>query len=225
MCQLFDAFVGSTLNYACEVWGNTKSKEIERVHLKFCKSLLKVKSSTNNMAVYGELGRYPLYVNRLYRIIKYWCKIMQTENIIIYTLYNCLLEKINQRNVKNWAYDVKCLLDQYGFTYVWNNPASVDLKTFPHVFKQTVYDNFVQAWYNHVNESSRLSLYRNYKCTFGYELYLTELPVMYRIALSQLRLASNNLRIETGRYETLYKRQDSVQSAIQVTLKMIIILC
>ena len=26
LCQLFDAFVGSILNYSSEIWGNTKSK-------------------------------------------------------------------------------------------------------------------------------------------------------------------------------------------------------
>ena len=36
--QLFDAFVGSTLNYACEIWGFGESKCIERIHLKFCKA-------------------------------------------------------------------------------------------------------------------------------------------------------------------------------------------
>lgn len=37
LCQLFDAFVGSILNYASQTWGDTKSKEIERIPLK-CKS-------------------------------------------------------------------------------------------------------------------------------------------------------------------------------------------
>ena len=53
LCQLFDAFVGSILNFSSEVWGFGKCKEIERIHLKFCKTLLKVKSSTCNMGVYG----------------------------------------------------------------------------------------------------------------------------------------------------------------------------
>ena len=39
LCQLFDAFVGCILSYSSEVWGYTKSKEIERVHLKFCKRI------------------------------------------------------------------------------------------------------------------------------------------------------------------------------------------
>ena len=61
-CQLLDAFVGSILSFSLEAWGFGKCKEIERIHLKFCKTLLKVKSSTCNMGVYGELGRYPLYI-------------------------------------------------------------------------------------------------------------------------------------------------------------------
>ena len=31
-CQLFDAFVGSILSYGSEIWGITKSEEIERIH-------------------------------------------------------------------------------------------------------------------------------------------------------------------------------------------------
>ena len=42
-CQLFDSFVGSILGYGSEIWGYTKSKEIERIHLKFLKRLLTVR--------------------------------------------------------------------------------------------------------------------------------------------------------------------------------------
>ena len=65
--QLFDSFVGLVLRYAYEIWGYTKSKDIERIHLKFCKELLQVKS---NATVYGELGRFPLFINRYIRIMK-----------------------------------------------------------------------------------------------------------------------------------------------------------
>ena len=75
MCQLFDAFDGSILDYLCEVWGFGKSKVLERIHLKFCKNLLTVKSSTFSCVVYGELGRYPLFTTRYVRIVKYWSRI------------------------------------------------------------------------------------------------------------------------------------------------------
>ena len=86
ICQLFDAFIGSILSYACEIWGYSKSKAIERIHLKFWKRILQVKSSTSSMAVYGELGRYPLYTSRYMKIIKYWYKLLDTKNIILKTI-------------------------------------------------------------------------------------------------------------------------------------------
>ena len=55
----------------------------EPFELKFCKYLLKVKSSTCNMGVHGELERYPLYVSRYTRIVKFWCHIINTDNILV----------------------------------------------------------------------------------------------------------------------------------------------
>ena len=49
----------------------------------FYKIILNVKSSTSNTDVYHELGRYPLYINRCVRIIKYWGKIIQFDNVFI----------------------------------------------------------------------------------------------------------------------------------------------
>jgi hypothetical protein len=51
------------LLYGCEILGFGKNDIIERVHLKFCKLLLRLKVSTPNVMVYGELGRYPLEID------------------------------------------------------------------------------------------------------------------------------------------------------------------
>ena len=45
------------LNYASETCGFHPAPDIERVHLKFLKQILKVKSQTPSAAVYGKLGR------------------------------------------------------------------------------------------------------------------------------------------------------------------------
>ena len=70
------------------MWGFGKNNEIERVHFKFCKIVLNVKSSTSNAGVYGELGRYSLYSNRFVRMFKYWGKVIQSDNELIKCLYN-----------------------------------------------------------------------------------------------------------------------------------------
>jgi len=62
----------------------SKSKEIDRLHLKFLKRLLNVNQTTCKFAfVYGELGRYPLYVNIYVRITKYWLRVRSSENIVL----------------------------------------------------------------------------------------------------------------------------------------------
>ena len=157
ICQLFDSFVTSILNYACEVWGFGKNKELERIHLKFCKSLLHVKQSTSTVAVYGELHRIPLYINRHVRIIKYWCNIVNSKNIIVNTLYNSLLSDI-AKGKTNWAANVKSLLDNSGYSNVWLDPLSVNLNNFYIVFKQRLIDQFKQTWYTSVQISPSLSV-------------------------------------------------------------------
>ena len=46
------------------------------------------------MSVYGKLTRYPLYINRYVRIVKYWCKINDSNKIIVNKLYSILLDDI-----------------------------------------------------------------------------------------------------------------------------------
>ena len=159
-CQLFDAFVGSILSYGSEIWGITKSKEIERIHLKFLKSILCVKSSTSNMAVYGELGRFPLYISRYVRVIKYWIKLMKSDNVLIKELYLDMMVDAN-RGLKNWASQVKMLLDMYGFSHIWLTQHVTNLENFHIVFKQRVIDEFIQNWHVHIDNSKSLILYKN----------------------------------------------------------------
>jgi hypothetical protein len=199
LCQLFDSFVGSTLGYACEIWGFSKSKEIERIHLKFCKRLLGVRKNTCTVGVYGEVGRYPLYVARYVRIIKYWFKLITTDNIVLKTLYNQALNDCNS-GCTNWVTNVKQLLSTYGFADVWISPGSVDSKHFYLLFKQRLIDCFVQSWFGDKSKSSTLDLYNNFKTTFIYEPYLDILPRNYRMYISRLRLSSHSLRIQTERF-------------------------
>ena len=77
-CQydLFDKIVKPILLYGCEVWGNTNTDIIERVHLKFCKMLLNLlkKKVPQIFMVYGELGVSPLNISIKTRMLCYWAK-------------------------------------------------------------------------------------------------------------------------------------------------------
>lgn len=83
MLSVFNTYVNSVFYYGCEIWGANKAMAVEKVQLDFCKRLLNVKNSTTNAMVYCELDVYPLIVMRKYRIIKYWYKLLNTNNCIL----------------------------------------------------------------------------------------------------------------------------------------------
>ena len=56
------------LMYATDIWSFHEDIDIEKVHVKFLKQLLSVRSLTCNNAVYGESGRVPLIMKRKERL-------------------------------------------------------------------------------------------------------------------------------------------------------------
>ena len=162
--------------------------------------LLGVKTTTSSPAVYGELGRYSLYIFRYTRIIKYWLRIIDSENIIIKTLYNCLLND-SESGCNNWCTTVKNMLVNAGFGNVWNGPSNIiNAEKFHLTFKQRLMDIYKQSWYDRINRSQILSTYKFFKTEYAREKYLDILPKLHRTQISKLRLSSHPLRIETGRY-------------------------
>ena len=208
MLDLFDTYVQSILNYGCEIWGFIKADNIEIVHKKFCKRILGVKTATNNLLVYAELGRFPLYIHRYIRIIKYWLNLYNKKS------GNCLLQAVlrNQRQdtlheVKNWSFNVKHLLESSGFAHVWNYPESVNVDIFVPLFHMRLKDLYICDWRIGLECKSSLLLYREMKTIFELSDYLMSISnVKYRNIISKLRLSAHNLAIERGRHQNVERR-------------------
>ena len=47
-CDLFDSMVASVINYASEIWGFHRGNDVEIIHNRFCRSILKLGKSTSN---------------------------------------------------------------------------------------------------------------------------------------------------------------------------------
>ena len=95
--------------------------------------------STNNLSLAGELGRFPLFIGRYIRIIKYWLNLHNTKNV------NCILctlnltqrdEALKNPNISNWPSKVKNLLEISGFPEVWLYPESVVTSKFIPIFQR-----------------------------------------------------------------------------------------
>ena len=200
--ELFDKLILPILNYGGEVWVFSQANAIERVHLQFCKRLLGVKKTTQNDFIYGELGRTSCITKRYILIIKYWFKILLSEDVkYIKLVYNMMLEDLELNpNKTNWASLLRHLLFSMGFNEVWIQQGVGNINNFISVFKQRLTDNFIQNWQARLAESSRAIFYRSF-ATFQFQPYLDKVNVFkYLQAYSKLRMSSHRLEVEAGRW-------------------------
>ena len=124
--SLFHSLVNPILCYASEVWGYAEAKKVEVVQLKFLKMILKVRKNTPSCIVYRECQVYPLYLSRLFRLIKYWLKIIDlNENDPIKILYKTtLMINGNTASINTpdcWGHQIRKILYLNGFGYIWEN--------------------------------------------------------------------------------------------------------
>jgi hypothetical protein len=207
---LFDCMVAPILLYGSEVWGVYNFKDIEKIHIKFCKSLLGVKAQTPNYAVYGELGRFPLYLVGKERAIKFWLKIKKNVNSPIHNIYT---DQVNS-NYNNWSKRMFDFVNNLGFPFL-HYDFNVQANYYP-ILKQRIRDQFIQNWHEGINSMSKLEYYRMYKTVFGFEDYLS---IVKNERLCKLmacfRLCSHTLAIETGRYTGTTRNQRICQLCTQ----------
>ena len=164
--SFFDKLVVPILLYCSEVWGVYNYRVIDNLHLKFCKIILVVNKQTSNTSVLGELGRYPLSLICKERVLKKYIKIMNNENSRMPRIF---IEQLNSNNEKCWAYSVKKLIDNLGFSNIWNN-LDKNANYLP-LLKQRLRDQYLQNWQSSVHELPKLSCYRQFKTNFGREKY------------------------------------------------------
>lgn len=199
--KVFDSKVSPILLYGSEVWGFDNVSIVEAVHLAACKRFLGVKTSTPNSVVYGECGRYPLYISMYKRIIKYWIRILNLQDSRYVKLsYNMLLQ-LAMHGKMNWVYKVKQLLCSNGFGFIWEQQRIDNVPAFISEFTLRLKLSFEQEWHNSLATSTKTNTYSLFKLSVCYEPYLKSITIAkFRVALARFRCGSHCLRIETGRY-------------------------
>ena len=200
--DLFDKLITPIFNYGSEVWGFYPAKSVETTHMSFCKRMLKVKQTTQNDFVHGELGRVDYQSLRYINIVKFWLKLIQTdERKYIRLTYNMMLNDLEMKpNKQNWASMVKHLLSRLGFFEVWNAQGVGNICNFISAVKTRVKDIYTQDWHSRLEKSSRARFYvniANFKC----QTYLNALNIeKYRRSLCKFRVSAHRLEVETGRW-------------------------
>ena len=67
-----------------------------------------------NKMVYGELGRYPLFVNSTLRYFKYWFRVLKMEDIGIPKQEYKMMILMDDSEKKYWVTEVKNVLSRNG---------------------------------------------------------------------------------------------------------------
>ena len=131
----------------------TKAPQIERVHTLFCKSILYVKNSTQNDFIYGELGRTDFYSQRIFRVIKYWLKVISSsERKYIKLIYLQMLRDIYENpRITNWASQVREVLGNLGFFLSLDSSECRQPKFIFIETKAKISDVFIQEWTSRIN--------------------------------------------------------------------------
>ena len=109
--QLFNTMVSPILFYACEVWGLRAADPMEVFYRGFLKTILRVKASTPDCFVYGELGVFPLYIERYTRVMAYWVKLIsagENDKSLVVKVYREQYNlTLDQPDAVTWASLVK----------------------------------------------------------------------------------------------------------------------
>ena len=85
----FDTRILPIITYGCEIWGYENNKQLEKLHLQYCRNILGVRTTTPNFMTYGELGRTPIDICIKLRIVNFWNRLISNEEKL-----SCILYKI-----------------------------------------------------------------------------------------------------------------------------------
>ena len=177
--------------------GNTPV-HIDKFQSLYCKKSLNVSKYASNVAVLGELGRFPIMNNVWAIAVKYWLRLVQsTAN----TLLNAAFETVCLEN-HNWLQGIYHCLTQNGFRNIWFDPPGVN-SNFHVVLKQRLNDQYIQSWRSKIGNSSRFTLLKKLKTTFDRSVHID------RVRNPVVRLVLTHLRIDMNVYSTYNNKNDT----------------
>lgn len=115
--KLFDRVVVPVLIYGCEVWGYEGLDILEKLHLKFLKYILNVRSTTPTCMVYGETGRLLINLIVHHRMVNYLKIVNGKQEKLCNLSYQVMCNSPDL--VLPWLRFVKSIFDNCGLSGIW----------------------------------------------------------------------------------------------------------
>ena len=174
----------------------------DRLNMKFCKQLIGVYNKATNIAVWGELGRYPLYIKIVTQMIKYYHRVacMPQDHLLCRAL-NMLSDMDSQRK-ENWYSCVKFILAKLDLKNIMEKPSEYSTQRVSNNVKHSLKENFYRNWHDNLikkpikngRDSNKLRTYKMFKTTFIQEPYLDHVKnIQVRKQFTRFRISAHNL--------------------------------
>ena len=170
------------------MWGLENNPHLEKVHTYALKRFINVPLHSSNKIVYGETGRYPLYIRTYVKCIKYWLKLVKLPLSRLCAQAYEMLRRQQERGRDNWATKVKQVLMENGFGIVWMCQGVGHDLEFIREFRDRLIDSYKQNWHFEVENNDKYSWFFSFKSIFHVEKYLLVLTKKwYRDMLARFR--------------------------------------
>ena len=222
--HVFDHTIKPILLYGCEIWGSFnilsakfrngnpqidsiyKNLQCEKLHIRFCKSILGVNNKATNFAVLSELGRFPLSYNVILSMLNYWHRLHSLDSMfpLLKAAYdNSKALYLSQKpswygsidSLSNNLSEVKQICTQ-----------GLGIQAIKNKLKSILRSHYIILWRKEYqnNVDGKLRTFIKFKTCFGLENYLSILKTpQQRKFLTKLRISCNNLKIESGRHKKM----------------------
>ena len=207
--KLFRSWIRPIILYGTEVWSHfsfhqikaviekrttlfelATTSEVGLVQHKFLKFILGVKSNCSNTATLGELGEFPLMLNGILTLLKFWHR---TANLPNKVFAKQALKVLSTEGIQyEWLATVKCVLSQLNMEeHFYNHDTCLTkLKAI-----------FEKQWHTRLTTTSKLRFYKLFKTSFSREKYLDFIPSFpLRKCLTKFRC---RLEVEVGRHNNI----------------------
>ena len=203
--HLFDHTIKPILLYASQVTIMTNlpkveditcKNDIEKIHKQFIRNMLGVHNKSSIDAIYSETGRFPLYIDALKQMCKYYNKQKKADpNLLI---NKALTESISldSQGIKTWFSTFSHLSHKYNIPM--NEEINVSRLT------NLLQTSYIEAWAKRIKLSRKLRTFITFKQQYTLEPYISIIrDVKKRSTISKLRISAHNLQIEKGRHSNI----------------------
>jgi hypothetical protein len=214
--KIFDSIISPILLYNSEIWGAFINHDFrkwdqsptEKNHLKFCKTYLGVNRKATNIASRGELGKFPLLLPILKRLMKYIIHINSLPDVSLAKQAFLISKDLYLNNKPSFYSNAIHILKTY--TVQTNDLNELELLSNSHIqsYLDIAKSKYTTFWQHNLNNSSKLSFYSTFKNEYKLEDYLIAIKKqLKRTTLSKFRISCHKLRIECGRYQNITREK------------------